>query len=152
MEATTTTVDEIAAAGAHYLEIVAPSNCVIEQIIALEDSVRSDDGYIYDDKWDDMVDGGLLTLYAEASVAEVEFLEALATYNWPDVVEEDVQSLIEEVSATASWSRSVSETQSFDEWVTIWEAPPEFVSAAVVRAKLHLESNIGSDTPDCVST
>lgn len=64
-EATTTTVDEIAAAGAHYLEIVAPSNCLIEQVLAIEDSVRDEDGFISADRWNEMVDAGLLPLYAK---------------------------------------------------------------------------------------
>lgn len=76
-------------------------------------------------------------------------MEALAAYDWPEEVQEDVQSLIEELSAYASWSRGISESRSFDEWADQWGNPPDFVAAAVMRAKLGLESNIGSEVPDC---
>jgi len=148
-QATTTSVDEVAAAGAHYLEIVAPGNCLIEQLTAIEDSGRDADGFMDPNAWDDMVDAGLLTLYAQSSEADIAFLEALATYEWPAIVQEDVEALIEEVSASASWALAVSESQSFDEWANLWSNPPEAVAAAVVRAKLGLESNIGSDVVDC---
>ena len=145
---TTTTVDEIAAAGAHYLEIVAPGNCVIEQIEAIEVPAQSD-GAFSAEEWDEMVDAGLLSLYAQGSEADIAFMEALAAYEWPENVQEDVNSLIQELSAAASWALDVSESQSFDDWLALWGNPPESVSAAVVRAKLGLESNIGSEVVDC---
>ena len=76
-------------------------------------------------------------------------MEALAAYEWPENVQEDVNSLIQELSAAASWALDVSESQSFDDWLALWGNPPENVSAAVVRAKLGLESNIGSEVVDC---
>jgi hypothetical protein len=130
------------------LEIVAPVNCLIEQIIAVEDSVEDADGYISSDDWDTIVEADL-PLYAQAAEADVAFMEALVAYDWPDIVHEDVQSLIEESSAIASWSRRIAESKSFDEFAEWWGNPPEFVAGAVVRAKLGLESNIGSEVVDC---
>ena len=141
--ATTTTIDVMAGSGEYYLRIVEPGNCLVDQIVAFETSITSEDGYIYDDKWDE-IQATLLPLYAEAAAADAKLVEDLSTYVWPEEVADDAARLASEVAASAQWALGFSEVANFEAWAEYPAAPPT-PTASVVRAKLGLPTNIGME-------
>jgi len=100
---TTTTIDEIAAAADHYVEIVRPGNCAVYDWDQKWSELADQDGFLYEDDWP-RVESELLPIMAEAAEADVQFINDLVAYDWPEVVEADVEGLIKEVSEDASWA------------------------------------------------
>jgi hypothetical protein len=145
--ATTTTVDPVVSAGAYYVESVTPSNCAGQTTETIWDDIADEEGYLYDTDWE-RIEAEMLPAYQIYAAKLVGFVEALASYEWPESVQADIEGLMSEVSAEAGWAQEVSEASSFDSFITLQNEVREFSAAAIVRAKLGLPTNIGA-TSDC---
>jgi hypothetical protein len=143
-------VDVIAAAGEHYLEIVAPSNCVIDSKDQMWSAIADDAGELDSEDWD-RIQEELLPLYADLAEADIAFVEALVAYDWPESVDDDIDGLVQQVSAEAALAQDISEVASFVSFAAILSEPQEDQAnfAAIVRAKLGLATNIGATAEAC---
>jgi len=147
---TTTTMDAITVAGSHYTRIVAPYNCATAAVNAAWDELVDEEGYVYEDQWDD-IKTVLLPTYAESSVAGVAFIEALAGYDWPAVVRNDIDDLMVEITGEAGWSDNMAEATDYLNFTELNIDLTENKAATVIRAKLGIETNLGLDAK-CEST
>lgn len=129
------TLDE---AGAYYLEIVAPRNCVVTKI----------DSYAADgmETWEDVQ--GFLQLFGELAEADVALLDGLTSYDWPESVADTADDLAKAVSGRLPEIEAFSKLSSLEEFLDWeWDTTHEGGEAALLRSKLGLPSNIG-DTND----
>jgi len=141
---TTTTMDAITVAGSHYTRIVAPLNCAAAAVNAAWDELGDKEGYVYEDQWED-IKTVLLPTYAESSVAGVTFIEALAGYDWPAVVRDDIDDLMVEITGEAKWSDSMAKATDYLNFTELNIDLTENKAATVIRAKLGIETNVGLD-------
>lgn len=142
---TTTTVDERAAAGAHYLELVTPLNCSLS-IVALVEGGITGDGYFYANDWPEIQ--AIQPTYATYAQDVLKMMTGLIAFDgWPADVQADVDALIGELAADADYYQTLADAVTFDQWATTTQ--PESTAASIVRAKLGLETNVGTTRDFC---
>ena len=141
--ASTTTTAPPVDYGAQYLSMVKPSNCAGERFEAAGDKVPETANF------DDPSIGPYRAAAADAAEASIQFYEALAAAQWPADLQPTVDALIEEVAAAAAWFQGIADADDNASMVAAVQAEyPAGSSASLLRAKLGLESNVGSEE-DC---
>lgn len=90
---------------------------------------------------------------AKVSDAYVTFYEGLAQATWPANVQPAIDDLIEQVTTEASMYRSLAEATTGPAFTETYNAIVDSATssnpAAVVRAKLGLESNVNGEPETC---
>lgn len=143
---TTTTVDPIAAAGAQYIALVTPANCTNELLNLMINDAYGDE-YLSENEWV-AAQPGFNEGFQAAADRSLEFMNGLIAYDWPDEVQSDVDALVAELAADAAIYQQTADAATFDGFLTV-PALGQGGAATVLRAKLGLESNIGTDTISC---
>lgn len=145
-ESTTTTSPfmTMEEAATHYLTIVAPLNCSIERLNALV----LDDGAPYLEVSETTFSGWLADvppLQQEVADQTLRWIEAMAAASWPEDLQTSIEALISESAELALYAQQWAEVATFDDLIAMNAVPyPAAPSATIVRAKLGLDSNIGS--------
>lgn len=145
--ATTTTAPPTP--GEVYLALVAPLNCQDFLFGVTEDEVYGEDNRLTSRDWP-AIQEKLLPAWQAESTASVTFLQGLAAYTWPTSVQPQIDALLAEMSADASFYQTVADAKTYDQFAasTNKDRVPS-VAAAAVRAKLGIPSNINSDVDEC---
>ena len=146
-QATTTTAPPTP--GEVYLALVAPLNCQGFLFQVTQGEVSGEDHRVTSRDWP-AIQEKLLPAWQAESTASVTFLQGLAAYSWPTSVQPQIDALLAEMSATASWQQTFADAKTFDQFIAAGrQEDPPFVAAAAVRAKLGIPSNINSDVDEC---
>ena len=132
-------------AGAYYIDIVVPGNCMTGHYNAVYDTIAEEDGYVYEDQWD-AVQSQLLPIALQLMQEEVTFMEKLTSYDWPASVQPQVDAVIAEAAEVAYVNETAAKATDFATWANA--VVLERDAAAVLRAALGLPTNIGVDVED----
>lgn len=147
-ETTTTTSPflTIEEAGARYLELAAPANCAIEQHNALWEEGRWAAGFSEDEFpafWPEAQ-----PLYQRAADTTLAWIEAVVAEPWPPEVQADIDTLVAQASEQATYYQRYANVETVDDFLfldgSLGATPPTATAATTVRAKLGIDSNIGS--------
>lgn len=144
---TTTTIDPYVAAGNEYLRLVNQLNCAMAITQNAETEVYGADERVRARDWPTIRDS-LLPAYAAMAQEELAFMNGLLGFAWQEDLQPDVDKLVAEVAADAGWFDGLSKVTSFEAFAA-YPMMPDSTAATVLRAKLGLESNVGSTTDFC---
>lgn len=141
----TTTIDPLALAAQRYLDLVRPSNCNLLEYWAALDAADTANVATWVE-WRDLAAGEM----TEQRDLYIDFISALASTQWPVVVEADVDGLMTELAEEAGWMDSflMADTEAAMQ-ALIDQERPAGSAAAKIRAKLGLPSNLGTDGDPC---
>lgn len=145
----TTTVPPVKDPAQRYLELVGPQNCLAARID--EAAQRIDRLELASEVWP-AVQAELLPLFGEYATAAVAFYEGLLAEEWPPEVQSDIDALVGELTAVASEAQRLSEVDSLEQYLAFEFVPLSTNSAAIVRAKLGLPSNVTDEADYCTAS
>ena len=134
-----------------YLAWVSPSNCAISRGVEEEAAIVGADGTFYENEWDD-IGAELNAVYDKVASALIAALNQASELSWPADVQDNVDSVVAEMAELAALYSGFAHASTFVEWSVAFERASGFTgrtSAALLRTKLGLPSNIGDDSDYC---
>lgn len=129
--------------GQQYLNWVAPLNCANQRTYDAERVMMGDDNQFTYEEWP-ALQPQLNSIYNDSLRAAVAFIETGAQLDWPADIQVDIDAVIADVAADGEAYRMLSTATTIDQWNAGIDALAAggTSSAAIVRSKLGLESNL----------
>jgi hypothetical protein len=133
--------------GQQYRDLITPLNCAGDALNSGLEAVAPD-GFT-DAEWPNVREP-ITAIWAEYALRVVDTVQAFVIAGWPDDLQEDIDSLVDEISQLASRADTFARSETFDDYLYA-ESQPELphAVATVIRAKLGIETNIGVAGYDC---
>lgn len=133
-----------------YLDWIAPSNCALGTAGEREADITGPDGSIYEHEWP-MLGPHLADAYRPAAESMSDAINMSGALEWPDELQDTIDSVVVEMSEYASLYWSVANARTFDDYLEAGEISRALsrTEASLLRSKLGLPTNIGDETDYC---
>lgn len=132
----------------YYLAHVSPLNCAWNHLATVEAASAGSD-----DTWDSYqwleIQSAVLPVYRDHAQVLLDFVEALSSYDWHSDMQPSIDVLATGTAAEASAFFAMANSATWDEFAELEVPESNGATAAVVRAKLGLPSNLTDDTDYC---
>lgn len=134
-----------------YIDWVSPSNCAIARGAEEEAAIIGADGTFYEEEWGEV--GPMLNVVHDRVASSlISALNEASTLTWPAEIQESVDAVIAEMAELAALYSGFAQASTFAEWSVATQRASGFTgrsSAALLRTKLGLPSNIGDESDYC---